>query len=197
MELERNTLSLWNVAYQKSYFWDGRAASLEEQSTTPLTHAAEMGSNLDELATELAGIPAYVGLFDEAFAGETPSITPDNLQRALAAFQRTLITDNSPFDHYAAGNEEALTSQQRRGLKLFRSGATRCFECHTAPTFASDTFRVIGVPDDDLGRAAVANDASEKSFKVPSLRNIALTAPYMHNGSLVTLEEVVDFYAAD
>lgn len=198
--LERNTLSLWNVAYQKSYFWDGRAASLEEQSTVPLTHAAEMASNLDELSAELAGIPAYVSLFDEAFTNEdeedSPSITPDNLQRALAAFQRTLITDNSPFDRYAAGHEEALTPPQRRGLKLFRSGATRCFECHTAPTFASDTFRVIGVPDDDLGRAAVANDASKKSFRVPSLRNIALTAPYMHNGSFVTLEEVVDFYAA-
>lgn len=118
-----------------------------------------------------------------------------NMQYALAAFERTLMTQNSPFDQYAAGEIDALTTQQRRGLDLFRSGATRCFECHSAPTFATETFRVVGVPSDDLGRQGVVADAAAGSFKVPTLRNIALTAPYMHNGAFATLEEVVEFYA--
>ena len=131
-------------------------------------------------------------MFGDAFAD---GVTLENMERALAAFQRSLISKNSPFDQYAAGNFEALTSQQRRGLALFRSGATRCFECHTAPTFASDTFRIIGVESDDLGRADVSNEGQVGAFKVPTLRNIALTAPYMHNGSMATLEEVIEFYA--
>ena len=105
-----------------------------------------------------------------------------------------MISDQSPFDRYAAGDFNALTPQQRRGLAVFRSGATRCFECHSAPTFASDTFRVIGVDFDDPGRAGVVEDGQQGAFKVPSLRNIALSAPYMHNGSLATLDDVVDFY---
>ncbi len=107
-----------------------------------------------------------------------------------------MTSGDSPFDRYAAGDFDALTPQQRRGLAVFRSGATRCFECHTAPTFGSDTFRVVGVPSDDPGRAGVVDDGVAGAFKVPSLRNIALSAPYMHNGSMATLEEVVDFYAA-
>ncbi|MGB0387977.1 MAG: parallel beta-helix domain-containing protein [Ardenticatenaceae bacterium] len=199
--LARSTLGLWNVAYNEALFWDGRAESLEEQSLVPLTHPDEMGTDLEQLVAELRAIPAYVQLFDDAFGGGgAEAISEENTRRALAAFQRTLISDNSAFDRYAAGNEEALTPPQRRGLKLFRSGATRCFECHAAPTFATNTFRVIGVPDDgqdgaDLGRAAVADDASDGAFRVPSLRNVALTGPYMHNGSLATLEEVIDFYA--
>ena len=194
-ELKRNTLALWNVAYAQMLFWDGRAESLEEQSLVPLTHADEMASNLDELVAELRAIPAYVNMFDGAFGDGAEGITEENIRRALAAFERTLISNSSPFDRYAAGNKDALTPQQRRGLKLFRSGATRCFECHAAPTFASDTLRVIGVPDDNAGRAPLAKEAGVGAFRVPSLRNVALTAPYMHNGSLASLEEVVDFYA--
>jgi parallel beta-helix repeat protein len=122
-------------------------------------------------------------------------MTLANAQRALAAFERTLISNNSPFDRYAAGDVNALTPQQRRGLALFRSGATRCFECHTAPTFSSVSLRVIGVPGDDPGAGAVSDVVPDGAFKVPSLRNVALTAPYMHNGSLATLEDVIDFYA--
>jgi cytochrome c peroxidase len=194
--LERNTLSLWNVGYARHLFWDGRLDSLEEQSHFPLTHPDEMGvTDTEALMAELRAIPEYVTLFDVAFGGGETAVTLENTGRALAAFQRTLISNDSPFDRYAAGNFNALTQQQRRGLALFRSGATRCFECHTAPTFASDTFRVVGVPSDDPGRAAVADDGTFGAFKVPGLRNIALSAPYMHDGSMATLEEVVDFYA--
>ena len=194
--LTRNTPTLWNAAYVQKLFWDGRMDSLESQVNFPLTHPNEMGvSDIAALEAELRANPEYVALFDAAFGGGEQAVTADNMARALAAFQRTLLSQNSQFDRYAAGNFDALTPQQRRGLALFRSGATRCFECHSAPTFASDTFRVVGVPSDDPGRAGVTADGQQGAFKVPTLRNIALTAPYMHNGSLATLEDVVNFYA--
>ncbi len=193
VDLKRNVPSLWNVGYARYLFWDGRTESLEEQVEGPLTHADEMGVNDPGTVTaELQTIPEYVDNFDGAFAD---GLTFDNLKRALAAFQRTLVTNNSPFDRYAAGDFDALTASQRRGLALFRSGATRCFECHAAPTFASDSFRVIGVDSQDPGRAGVSDEGTFGAFKVPSLRNIALSAPYMHDGSMATLRDVVDFYA--
>jgi cytochrome c peroxidase len=195
IKLARNSPTLWNVAYAQKLFRDGRANTLEEQSLGPLTHADEMGAgDLDELAYELRMIPAYVELFDSAFGGGDDSVTAENISRALGAFQRTLISDDSSFDRYAAGDFNALTPQQRRGLAIFRSGATRCFECHGAPTFAGDTFRVIGVPSEDPGRAGVADDGVFGAFKIPTLRNIALSGPYMHDGSMATLEEVIAFY---
>lgn len=197
VDLPRNAPTLWNVAYVQSLFWDGRTNSLEDQALVPLTHADEMGvGDPATMAAQLAAIPEYVALFDAAFGGGAAAVTPDNVARALAAFQRTLISNDSPFDRYAAGDFDALTSQQRRGLALFRSGALRCFECHGAPTFASDTFRVVGVESDDPGRAAVADDGVFGAFKVPTLRNIVLSAPYMHDGSMPTLNEVLDFYEA-
>lgn len=191
--LERNTPSLWNVGYARNLFWDGRLQSLEAQAEIPLTHPDEMGVlDTAALVSEIAAIPEYQAMFDAAF---DDGLTLENTERALAAFQRTLVSDNAPFDRYAAGEFDALTPAQRRGLALFRSGATRCFECHTAPTFAGDTFRVVGVNSDDPGRAGVADDGDQGAFKIPTLRNIALTAPYMHNGSMATLEEVLEFYA--
>ena len=191
----RNALTLWNVAYSQSLFWDGRVGTLEEQALVPLTHADEMAvADPATLAAELRAIPEYAALFESAFGIAPQAISADHVAQALAAFQRSLISANSPFDRYAAGEFDALPHAQRRGLAIFRSGATRCFECHGAPTFASDTFRVIGVPSDDPGRAAVADDGVFGAFKVPTLRNVALSAPYMHDGSLATLEEVIDFY---
>lgn len=185
--LMRSAPSLWNVVYEKEFFWDGRAASLEEQIMTPLTHADEMASDPDALIAELRAIPQYVTLFDAAFGGD--AVTIDNLSRALASFERTLVSNDSPFDRFATGQLDALSAAQRRGLAVFRSAATRCFECHAAPTFATDTYRVIGVPGaEDAGHG-------DGAFKVPSLRNVALTAPYMHNGAFATLDEVIDFYA--
>ena len=198
--LQRNSLSLWNVGYATKLFWDGRKASLEEQMQVPLFNEKEMANTPEQLVKDLQAIPEYVTLFDKAFGGGKAAVTPENTYAAIAAFERTLISKDAPFDRYAAGQFEALTSQQRRGLNLFRSAATRCFECHAAPTFGSDDFFVTGVPDlssqaHDAGRAAVANDGLDGAFKAPTLRNVALSAPYMHNGAFATLEEVVDFYA--
>lgn len=197
--LQRSSMSLWNVAYNTTFFWDGRAATLEEQMETPLTSADEMGSSPEDIVTELKAIPEYVQLFEEAF-GSPDAVTYENVRFAIAAFQRSIITNNSPFDRYAAGEANALTPSQRRGLGLFRSAATRCFECHSAPTFADESFSVTGVPDlpgqpHDEGRKAIEPSGLDGAFKAPTLRNIALTAPYMHNGIFNTLEEVVDFYA--
>jgi parallel beta-helix repeat protein len=202
-DLRRNSPSLWNVAYVDALFWDGRADSLEAQMLVPLTDAREMGANLDALLAELRAVPAYRRLFAEAYgtADGTDAITLEQVTGAIADFQRTLISRNAPFDRFAAGDFDALTPAQRRGFDVFRSAQTRCFECHTFPTFGSSTFHVLGVPDTDpnapdLGRAETrrAPDA-ERAFRSPGLRNVSLTAPYMHNGAFLTLEEVIDFYA--
>lgn len=210
--IKRGAPTIWNSAYNFRQFWDGRAADLEEQAKFPITSEVEMNQNPEELVKELKAIPAYVNLFDEAFDGSNGSaVTVDNAVKALAAFERTLLSYNSPFDRYAAGDNHALTPQQKHGLTLFRSLKTRCFECHGFPTFANPDFKVIGVPPmppslynielpkdmNDLGRAEIEGGEPYKhAFKVPTLRNIALTAPYMHNGRFQTLNEVVDFYAS-
>jgi cytochrome c peroxidase len=196
-DLRRSAPSLWNVAFEKRLFWDGRADSLEEQMLGPLTNDDEMGADLDEMVTQLATIDEYQRMFGEAF---DDGITADNVIAAIAAFERTLISNQSPFDRYAAGDEHALTPAQRRGFAIFRSAQTRCFECHTWPTFNRDEFHVLGVPitdreNPDLGRAEVAHEADARfAFRIPTLRNVALTAPYMHNGSFATLADVIQFY---
>ncbi|MCH2106083.1 MAG: right-handed parallel beta-helix repeat-containing protein [Planctomycetes bacterium] len=196
--LGRNTPTLWNAVYSHRQFWDGRAADLAEQAAGPITDPKEMGQDPEELVEELSAIPEYVSLFERVF-GEG-GLSFENVTRAIAAFEEQLTSQDSRFDRYARGDREALNDSERRGLAVFRSLKTRCFECHNLPTFANPEFKVIGVPpreggEPDLGRGAIAGEAYNHAFKVPTLRNIELTAPYMHNGSLETLEDVVDFYA--
>lgn len=201
-EVRRGAPTVWNAAFTHRLFWDGRAGDLEDQAKFPITSPDEMNQQPEELVAELKAIPDYVAMFDQAFKGSNGSgVTFDNVINAVAAFERTLVSNNSAFDRYAAGDVNALSSEARRGLTLFRSLKTRCFECHGFPTFANQDFKVIGVPDldgqqADLGRAEIVKEkAYERAFKVPTLRNVALTAPYMHNGRFKTLEEVIDFYA--
>lgn len=196
-DLRRNAPSLWNVAYATSLFWDGRAASLEDQMLVPLTAADEMGADVDDLLAQLEAIPEYRRLFSAAFAD---GITIKNVTAAIAAFERTLISRDSPFDRFAAGDFNALTPAQRRGFNVFRSAQTRCFECHAWPAFSNNQFAVLGVPDTDpanpdLGQVETLNapDAT-RAFRTPGLRNVALSAPYMHNGAFATLDEVIEFY---
>src|SRR5215471_17638451 len=201
-QVRRSAPTIWNAAFNQKQFWDGRANDLEEQASFPITSPDEMNQDRDELVKELKAIPEYVRLFDRAFSGVGGSaVTFNNVTSAIAAFERTIISDNSPFDRYAAGDQTALTVEQRRGLTLFRSLKTRCFECHGFPTFANPDFKVIGVPQmpgqkEDFGRSEIeGGEPYKNAFKVPTLRNVALTAPYMHNGRFQTLEEVIDFYA--
>jgi cytochrome c peroxidase len=199
--LDRSVPSLYEVGYSASLFWDGRAPDLEAQARTPLTAPNEMAATPEQLVSDLKAIDEYKALFAKAFPGQTEPITLDNVTFALAAFERSLLAHDSPFDRYAKGDLSALSPSQRRGFALFRSGATGCYKCHAAPTFSDGKFEVTGVPDadgklSDQGRAAVSGKAAEaNAFKVPSLRNVALTAPYMHNGRFATIEEAVAFYA--
>jgi cytochrome c peroxidase len=196
----RNTMSHWNVAYNTNFLWNGSISTLEQVAAGTIVSPQEFDSNPNQVIAELKAIPEYVHLFDAAFKGESEPITFDNITRAIASFQRTLLSYNSPYDRYTTGNFEALTPQQRRGLALFRSARTRCNDCHSAPRFSDDGFSVTGVPplpgiEIDAGRGAVDPQGSYRAFKAPTLRNIALTAPYMHNGVFTTLEQVIDFYA--
>lgn len=200
--IKRGAPTVWNTAFNHMQFWDGRAPNLEEQARGPITSDIEMAENPETLVSELKAIPEYTNLFDRAFGSQNGAgVTFDNAVKAIAAFERTLTTNNSPFDRFVAGDEHALTDSQRRGFDLFRSGKTRCFECHGLPTFANRDFKIIGVPDTDVnqpdfGRFEVTQgEGNKRAFKVPTLRNVALTAPYMHNGRFKTLEEVIDFYA--
>lgn len=194
----RNVPSLVNSAYGKVYFWDGRAATLEEQALVPLTHPQEMGHTLDAIVTTLSEDSFYRGAFRRAF-GST-QITARNIARALASYQRSLVAGGSPYDRYEFFKEEsALSPMAQRGLKLFR-GKARCGHCHDGPLFTDQRFHNTGVgwgkQPLDLGRFEHTFAEEDKGrFKTPTLRNVTLTAPYMHDGSIGTLAEVIDFYS--
>tara|TARA_B100000929_G_scaffold112989_1_gene89475 strand:+ start:251 stop:2548 length:2298 start_codon:yes stop_codon:yes gene_type:complete len=200
--LRRGSPTIWNSGYNHKQFWDGRADDLEHQASFPIQDKKEMAQDKDELVKELIIIPEYVQLFNEAFESndKNPTVTFENVTFAIAAFERTITANNTRFDQYSRGNYLALSKSERKGLNLFRSLKTRCFECHNFPTFNNPDFKAIGVPhidnkEPDLGRAEIVGKGYENAFKVPTLRNIALTAPYMHNGIFKTLDEVIDFYA--
>ncbi len=189
--LERNTQSCLNVAFFETLFWDGRADSLEEQALGPIQSTVEMNQRLDELEAELAAIPGYVSMFRDVFESE-----PDRsgIAKSLAAFQRTLVTEPSPFDRYLGGEKDALSADAKAGLALFQ-GEAGCVECHNGPLLSDGGYYRLGVSFRDEGRAAVTGRKQDRfRFRTPSLRNVAETGPYMHNGSMKTLEEVVTFY---
>lgn len=189
--LERNTQTCLNVGFFKSFFWDGRAASLEEQALGPIQSKVEMNQDLDELEAELAAIPGYVTEFRKVFATKP---NRDGIGKSLAAFQRTLVTEPSPFDRFLAGEKDALSDQAKRGLELFR-GDAGCIECHNGPLLSDGKFYRLGVSFKDEGRAKITGKKEDRyRFRTPGLRNIAETGPYMHDGSQKTLEEVVTFY---
>ena len=199
----RSAPTVLNAAYSDTQFWDGRAASLEEQAKGPITNPIEMGSNFKQVTRVLKGIPGYVSRFQTVFG--SGDITIDHVAAAIAAFERTLISGNSPFDRYKyAGDRSAMTRAQVRGMKLFRDkDGPNCAKCHRFDDFSADLtdfrFHNIGVgsdhPDPDKGREVVTGEAGDRGrFRTPTLRNIARTAPYMHDGRFATLEQVVDFY---
>lgn len=203
---KRDSPTIFNAAYRKFLFWDGRAKSLEKQAAGPITAEGEMNEKPENLVKELKNIPGYVEKFQKAFPEDADAVTFENVTKAIASFERTLVSNNSAFDRYAGGDDAALTPAQLRGLALYRSTRTWCFECHALPTFEAPLFKVVGAPEKDaltgeilekdFGREKVTKNPSlRRAFLVPTLRNVALTAPYMHNKSLKTLEQVVDFYS--
>jgi cytochrome c peroxidase len=198
--LSRSAPSLWNVAFQDRFFWDARESSLESQAHGPLFSKDEMANTPEKLETTLNEIAEYRRLFAEAFGWTFQRrIEVNDVTKALATFERTLVSFRSRYDDYVYGKYDALSEPEIRGLLVFRSFVTRCTECHTPPLFQNQQTAIIGAPDfpglEDFGIGKIAGEPRLKgSFKVPTLRNIARTAPYMHNGSLPTLESVVKFY---
>lgn len=195
-ELGRHSPTVINIAYNGAQFWDGRAATMEEQAQGPIEAAGEMNLKREELVQRLSNVPDYKKRFLAVF-GEGPSLP--NVGKAIASFERTVVAQDSPFDRYMRGDKKALTEQEKKGLILF-VGKAACSQCHAGPNFTDSSYHVLGVPQvgpekEDLGRFSVTKDEKDKmAFKTPSLRNIDQTAPYMHNGAFGSLEEVVDFY---
>lgn len=189
--LPRNTQSLWNVGYYSKLFWDGRAATLEEQALIPIQSPLEMNQNLNELEKELGAIGGYVRQFQAAFG---TGADRNGIAKALAAFQRGLVTGPSRYDRYRAGDAKALSEAEQRGMELF-FGDAACSECHPAPLFTDGKFYRIGVAFEDKGLEAITGKKEDRyRFRAPSLRNVAETGPYMHNGTLKSLSDVVTFY---
>jgi cytochrome c peroxidase len=189
----RNTPTIVNRAFGRSYFWDGRASSLEE--TILLTLRTQLGNTDEVIVQKLNRISGYPERFKRVLG---TSVTIDGISRAIAAFVRTVFSGNSPFDRFEAGDRTALSLEAQRGFKLFKRKA-KCAKCHAGFNFTDEQFHNTGVglydPDPDLGRHAVTNrDEDKGAFKTPTLRDLTRTAPYMHDGSLETLEEVIQFY---
>jgi cytochrome c peroxidase len=192
--LVRHTPTLWNVAWSPLLFWDGRAASLEAQIRYPVEHPDEMGSSLENAVDRFSRHDSYVRDFAQAFPAADPQITPRTIAQALAAYERTLVSPPTRFDKWVAGDAAALSASERRGLDIF-AGKGRCTNCHDGFAFTDHNFYDIGLPGDDLGRGPeIGLAAANHAFKVPTLRELTWTAPYMHDGSIATLDDVVRFY---
>ena len=205
----RNAPTVYNAAFYSVQFWDGRAASLEDQAKGPMVNPVEMGmTNHDLVIDRISKIPAYVDHFKKAFPKDAKPMTIDNVAKAIAAYERMLVTPESPVDLYLSGNKKALKPAAIRGMKLVQT--VGCTSCHNGPNYAGPTLPVgtgfymkfPTFPDTeydkkyhfskDLGRfEATKNESDKNFFRVQSWRNIAVSAPYFHNGSVATLDEAV------
>ncbi len=208
----RSAPTVWNAAFLNVQFWDGRAATLEDQAKGPMVNPVEMGmADHGLVVTRIAGIPGYVDAFRGAFPGQKDPITIDNIAKAIACFERTLVTPNSAYDRYQKGETSAMDSQQKRGMKLAQD--IGCTTCHNGPVFAGPlnpgqgfymkfpmlegtAYETKYHLTDDMGRYAVTNvDEDKHMWRVPMWRNAGITAPYFHNGAVATLDEAVQVMA--
>ncbi|SRR5579883_361392 len=192
----RSAPTVINRAFSLAQFWDGRAATLEEQAKGPIVNPIEMGNTHEAAAATIAKIPGYRPLFVKAFGSDQVDI--DRIAMAIATFERTILSGNAPYDRYKKGDKKAMSPEQIRGMSVFFDKA-KCDRCHENSNFTLNAYSNIGIgmdkPDPDVGRYAITKDPRDWGvFKVPTLREIEHTAPYMHDGSLKTLEEVVDYY---
>ena len=195
----RNTPSVMNMLSRPYFFYDGRSESLEAQAIVPIENPVEMNLSYDVAVKRIQENQEYHSIFKVVYNAEPDSF---NIANALAEFQRSLESDGSaPIDNFSDGIEsDVLSASQQRGRDIFLSDEFKCFDCHFGPDFTGDEFRNIGLYDGttlvDKGRYEITKDSSDLGkFKVPGLRNVSLTAPYMHDGMLKTLEEVVDYYS--
>lgn len=216
----RNTPTLINIAFYKYLFHDGRVSTLEDQALFPIMSAFEMNLNLDFLEEKIRIVPEYVDAFKKVFNGD---VTRERIAMAIAAFERTLVSVNSPLDRYLKGDKNALSGEAKKGLEIF-TGKGKCNECHHGVNLSDDKFHALHIPEnpslqndpritatrrfvakvyhyedyknltEDPGRYLITKDKKDwKAFRTPTLREIAKTAPYMHNGIFKTIDEVIEF----
>jgi len=187
---ERNSQTLWNVALREELFWDGRVVGLEAQALLPLHSDVELARDPAEALAALRAIPEYVSRFAAAFPDAAEPISEATLAKALAAFQRTLVSDRALYDAYVDGDARALDDAMARGLWRFAEAG--CDGCHAPPTFEGPGYAPRGVASGDPGRAAVSGDpADHGAFRVPTLRNVRDSGPYFHDGSVAELRDAV------
>ena len=192
----RNAPALFNLAWQKTFMWDGAINHLDMQALAPISHPSEMGSNINEVIKKLNESKAYKKLFLNAFQDST--ISTSKILKALSQFQLTLVSANAKYDRVKMG-KEVFTEQEKNGYQLFKKN---CASCHSEPFFSNYNFENNGLPIDptlnDLGRYVITENENDKvKFKVPSLRNLSFTYPYMHDGRFMTLQEVINHYTSD
>ena len=200
----RNAPTVFNAVFNGAQFWDGRAKDLKEQAKGPVQAAVEMNNTPERVVATLKSIPQYVALFRKAFPNEAEPVTFENMARAIEAFEATLLTPNSRFDQFLAGNEDALNEVEKKGLELFMTRG--CAACHNGVNVGGHGYYPFGVierpgadilPPDDKGRFAVTRTASDEYvFKSPSLRNVAITGPYFHSGRVWSLKQAVAVMAS-
>lgn len=191
----RSAPTIINSGYSYFQFWDGRAIQLEGQALGPIQNPIEMDLTMEECVKKLNAIEGYRKQFQSVFGTD---VTADGMAKAIASFERTVLSGNAPYDKFKAGDKDALSESAERGRKLF-FGKANCSACHAGSSFSDFAFHNIGVSMDkdepDVGRFSETKQLGDRgSFKTPTLREIARTAPYMHDGSLKTLEDVVEFY---
>lgn len=191
----RSAPTIINAAYGKLQFWDGRAADLEEQALGPIQNPIEMTMTLDQVVERLNQIGGYKQQFQKIYGTD---VTSEGIALAIASYERTILSGDAPYDRFKAGDKTALSESAQRGLKLF-TGKAHCSACHSAPNFTDNGFHNLGVSINkekpDLGRTEISRlEGDRGAFKTPTLREIARSAPYMHDGSLATLEDVVEYY---
>jgi len=193
---KRNSPTILNAAYSVPQFWDGRAVHLEKQAVGPVANPLEMDLPMPKLLAKINAIPGYRVQFEAVFGAEA---TEENVARAIASFERTIVNGNSPYDAYLRGNRKAMGQAALRGMRLF-SGKARCIDCHSGPYFSDSSYHNLGIGYkkgrySDLGRYDVTKNPKDKgAFKTPTLRNVAKTPPYMHDGSVRTLMDVINIY---
>lgn len=194
-QLPRSSPTLWNIGYHKEFYWDGRSPSLEKQAMAAWT-GANMGAKADEIAAKLNGLQGYRAQFQKVFGADA---TPDNIVKAIAAFERTIISGDTAWDRYRAGNQSALNASATRGWNIFQ--AIKCTNCHDGVLLTDQQYHNVGIGMDqkepDVGRFKVTNKPEDTgAFRTPTLRDIAESAPYFHDGSAATLEDAVDIMLA-
>jgi cytochrome c peroxidase len=191
-ELCRKTPTILNAAWADVLFWDGRAESLEEQALGPISSPTEMNLSLEELVRSVSRLAEYRRMFECAYPGE--KITAETVAKALATFERTVVSGAAPFDKWITGDNSAISEAAQRGFDLFNTKAA-CEKCHTGWNFTDNGFHDTGVGERDRGRGALLPlEAMQYAFKTPTLRNSDRRAPFMHNGSEATLEDVLELY---